>query len=141
MIPKKRYAWPRGLDMLKKTICRIFCPLPPEEQRLAFQKTTHPYNLPANLGSAPELGEIVLQQKGVVLDSLLEDHLVAEASEDPKQHQAVSELRLTKQRMMQLRLETPNDLSDQTVKNWEADGIFPWYFTELFGLIRLLTWA
>jgi hypothetical protein len=53
-----------------------------EQQRLAFQKTIYPYTLPATLGSAPELAEIVLRQKGVVLDSLLEDRLVAEASKD-----------------------------------------------------------
>src|SRR6266496_1668817 len=48
-----------------------------EQQRLAFQKTTKPYDLPGTLGNAPELAETVLRQKGVVLDSLLEDRLVA----------------------------------------------------------------
>src|SRR2546430_10430747 len=56
-----------------------------EAQRLEFQKTTNPYSLAAALGSASDLAEIALRQKGVVLDSLLEDRLVAEASGDPKQ--------------------------------------------------------
>ena len=56
-----------------------------EQQRLTFQKTTNPYTLFATLGSAAELAQTVLRQKGVVLDSLLEDRLVAEASADPKQ--------------------------------------------------------
>jgi len=64
-----------------------------EQQRLAFQKTTRPYTLPATLGSASELAEIVLRQKGVVLDSLLEDRLVAEASGDPKQREIIEQLR------------------------------------------------
>ena len=49
---------------------------------------------------------MVLRQKGVVLDSLLEDRLVAEASEDPKQREAVEQLRGAKQRLTQLQLET-----------------------------------
>ena len=92
-----------------------------EQQRLAFQRTTHPYDLPATLGTAPELAETVLRQKGVVLDSLLEDRLVAEASEDPKQHAAVNELCSAKQRLMQLRLETPKDISEVALKKWEAE--------------------
>jgi CHAT domain-containing protein/Tfp pilus assembly protein PilF len=92
-----------------------------EQQRLAFQRTTHPYDLPATLGRAPELAETVLRQKGVVLDSLLEDRLVAEASEDPKQHAAVDELRSAKQRLMQLQLETPKDTSEEALKKRDAE--------------------
>ncbi len=55
-----------------------------EQQRLAFQKETSPYDLLGTLGNAPELAETVLRQKGVVLDSLLEDRLVAQASGDPQ---------------------------------------------------------
>ena len=40
-----------------------------EQQRLAFQKTIKPYDLPGTLGNAPELAEIVLRQKGVVLEA------------------------------------------------------------------------
>jgi len=87
-----------------------------EQQRLAFQKTTHPYDLPGTLGSAAELAEVVLRQKGVVLDSLLEDRLVAEASGDPKQRQIIEQLRATKQRLTQLQLEEPKDLSEQAQK-------------------------
>ena len=87
-----------------------------EQQRLAFQKTTNPYTLPATLGNAPELAEIVLRQKGVVLDSLLEDRLVAEASGDPKQRETIEQLRAAKQRLTQLQLEVPKDLSEQAQK-------------------------
>jgi CHAT domain-containing protein/Tfp pilus assembly protein PilF len=92
-----------------------------EQQRLAFQTTTHPYNLPATLGSAPELAEIVLRQKGVVLDSLLEDRIVAEASQDPRQQKSVTELRGAKQRVMQLLLEAPKDTSEQALKKRDTE--------------------
>jgi tetratricopeptide (TPR) repeat protein len=87
-----------------------------EQQRLAFQKTTNPYSLPATLGNAPELAEIVLRQKGVVLDSLLEDRLVAEASVDPKQRETIEQLRAAKERLTQLQLDVPKDLSEQAQK-------------------------
>jgi len=92
-----------------------------EQQRLAFQKTTKPYDLPATLGSAPELAEIVLRQKGVVLDSLLEDRLVAEASGDPKQRVIVGELRSAKQRLAKLVMEAPEDLSESVRQQRNAE--------------------
>ena len=87
-----------------------------EQQRLAFQKTTEPYDLFATLGSAAELAQTLLRQKGVVLDSLLEDRLVAEASSDPKQFEMIAQLRGAKQRLMQLILEVPKDLSEVAQK-------------------------
>jgi tetratricopeptide (TPR) repeat protein len=92
-----------------------------EQQRLAFQKTTYPYNLFAMLGSAADLAETTLRQKGVVLDSLLEDRLVAEASADPKQGEIIAELRADKQRLMQLVVEVPKDLSDAAQKKRAAE--------------------
>jgi tetratricopeptide (TPR) repeat protein/CHAT domain-containing protein len=87
-----------------------------EQQRLAFQKTTNPYAAFATLGNAVELAQTVLRQKGVVLDSLLEDRLVAEASTDPKQREIIEQLRAAKQRLMQLVLQVPKDLSEAARK-------------------------
>ena len=87
-----------------------------EQQRLAFQKSTEPYNLPGTLGNARELAEIALRQKGVVLDSLLEDRLVAEASGNPNQREIIERLRTAKQRLTKLQLEVPKDLSEQAQK-------------------------
>jgi tetratricopeptide (TPR) repeat protein len=92
-----------------------------EQQRLAFQKTTKPYTVPATLGNAPELAEIVLRHKGVVMDSLLEDRLVAEASSDPKQREIIDELRSAKQRLTKLILEVPNDLSEESRQKRNAE--------------------
>jgi tetratricopeptide (TPR) repeat protein len=92
-----------------------------EQQRLAFQKITDPYDLAGTLGSASELAEIVLRQKGVVLDSLLEDRLVAEASLDPKQREVVEKLRSAKQRLTKLLMEIPKDLSEQSRQKRDAE--------------------
>ena len=92
-----------------------------EQQRLAFQKTTNPYSLLATLGSATELAQTVLRQKGVVLDSLLEDRLVAETSSDPKQREIIEQLRVSKERLMQLDLEVPKDLSEEAQKKRAAE--------------------
>jgi tetratricopeptide (TPR) repeat protein len=87
-----------------------------EEHRLAFQKTTNPYSLPGTLDGAAELAQTLLRQKGVVLDSLLEDRLVAEASSDPKQREIIEQLRADKQGLMQLILEVQKDLSEAAQK-------------------------
>jgi CHAT domain-containing protein len=92
-----------------------------EDQRLQFQKTTNPYTLLATLGHAAEIAQTVLRQKGVVLDSLLEDRLVAEASGDPNQREIIEQLRAAKQRLMQLVLEVPKALSEAAQKKRAAE--------------------
>jgi len=92
-----------------------------EQQRLAFTKTVEPYKLLATLGRASDLAEVVLRLKGVVLDSLLEDRLVAAALDDPKQRDAVIEARTAKQRLMKLLLEVPKDISEEAGKGRDAE--------------------
>jgi CHAT domain-containing protein len=92
-----------------------------EQQRLAYEKISKPYDLAGTVGSAPELAEIVLRQKGVVLDSLLEDRLVADASGDPKQRENIEELRSAKQRLTKLQLEVPKDLSEPARRQRDAE--------------------
>jgi CHAT domain-containing protein len=64
---------------------------------------------------------MVLREKGAVLDSLLEDRLVAEASDDPKQRETVTELRGLKQQLVKLELETPGDVSEQARKQRDVE--------------------
>ena len=92
-----------------------------EQQRLAFQKTTRPYTLPAILGNGPELAQLILRRKGIVLDSLLEDRLVAETSNDPRQRETINQLRAAKQQLMQLLLEVPKDVSQTAVTKRETE--------------------
>jgi tetratricopeptide (TPR) repeat protein len=92
-----------------------------EQQRLVFQKTTEPYTVFATLRDAPELAQTVLRQKGVVLDSLLEDRLAAETSGDPRQREKIQQVRAAKQRLMRLVLEVPKDLSEAARKQRIAE--------------------
>jgi CHAT domain-containing protein/Tfp pilus assembly protein PilF len=87
-----------------------------EQQRLAYQQTLRPYDLLGSLGNGSALAEAVLHFKGVVLDSLLEDRLVAQASKDPAQREKVEQLKGAKQRLLTLTLETPKDVSDAALK-------------------------
>ncbi|MBI3924869.1 MAG: CHAT domain-containing protein [Armatimonadetes bacterium] len=48
-----------------------------ERQRLAFAARVDPYSVLAAVGSGPEIALAVLRNKGLVLDSLLEDRLLA----------------------------------------------------------------
>jgi CHAT domain-containing protein/Tfp pilus assembly protein PilF len=55
----------------------------PEHQRMQFERTIEPCDLPAALADADLLAETVLRTKGVVLDSLLEDEAATRAERDP----------------------------------------------------------
>src|SRR5437762_1059672 len=77
-----------------------------ERQRLTFQYHNS-YMLPGTLGDGPQVAEVVLRQKGVVLDSILEDR--AFASSNPR-HPLLKELREVKHALMQSYLEAPRDL-------------------------------
>ena len=55
----------------------------PEHQRMEFERTFEPCDLPAALADAELIAKTVLRTKGVVLDSLLEDEAIARAERDP----------------------------------------------------------
>jgi tetratricopeptide (TPR) repeat protein len=92
----------------------------PESQRLAYterQRLAHggrhnPYTLLATLGDAPQIALSILRHKAVVLDSLLEDRLVAQASENEELRDAIDRLAVAKRRLTQLLLEVPKDLNE-----------------------------
>jgi CHAT domain-containing protein/Tfp pilus assembly protein PilF len=92
-----------------------------EQQRFDFLRTQRPYSLLATLQAAAPVAQAILRRKGIVLDSLLEDRLVAEASGDPKKRQIVDELHSAKQRLMQSQQDVPKDLSNQAQKQRAAE--------------------
>ncbi len=92
-----------------------------EQQRLAFQETTAAFSLLATLGSASDIAQAVLHKKGVVLDSVLEDRLLAESSKDEKQREAVDQLRAAKQRYTQFLMEVPEDFSAKARQRRKAE--------------------
>ena len=66
----------------------------PERQRIDFERTIEPCDLPAALADADLLAETVLRTKGVVLDSLLEDEALDRAARDPELRQMMETRRL-----------------------------------------------
>jgi CHAT domain-containing protein len=78
-----------------------------EPQRLAYQRKQNPYSLLAMLGSAPELTEAILRNKGIVLDSLLEDETVAQSSKDPDVKKMLEELQAAGRRLLKLQVQVP----------------------------------
>jgi len=91
-----------------------------EQQRLEFQKTLSPYDVAGTLGEAPELTQAVLRVKGIVLDSLLEDRLIAEASGDANERQVIGKIRNLKDDLTKLELGRPKDLSEEALNKRNA---------------------
>jgi tetratricopeptide (TPR) repeat protein len=86
-----------------------------EEQRLAYLDIFHPYNLFALLkGTEIDLAQAALRYKGVVLDSIIEDRLLAEASQGSEEQKLVERLNLDKRQLGQLLLQPIQNLSDET---------------------------
>ena len=73
-----------------------------ERQRLAYQEKHRPYDLFATLESGPNLIRQALRYKGLVLDSMVEDLRLAEASEDPATRELLTEIGTTKNRLLEL---------------------------------------
>jgi tetratricopeptide (TPR) repeat protein len=82
-----------------------------EHERLAFQAQSNPYSLLACLGDGMRMARAILRNKGIVLDSLLEDRLLAESSENPEEHGVADQIEAAKQRLTQLLMVEPKDLS------------------------------
>jgi CHAT domain-containing protein/Tfp pilus assembly protein PilF len=88
----------------------------PERQRMDFERTIEPSDLPAALADADLLAEVILRTKGVVLDSLLEDEAVTRAERDPD----VREM-MEKRRELALRIsQEQDDATDADFSNSPA---------------------
>ena len=86
-----------------------------EQQRLAYLDIFHPYNIfPSLKGTEIDLAQAVLRYKGVVLDSIIEDRLLAEASQGSEEQELVERLNLDKRQLGQLLLQPIQKLSDET---------------------------
>jgi len=73
----------------------------PERQRMGFERTMEPCDLPAALGDADLLAQTVLRSKGVVLDSLLEDEAVSRAERDPEVREMMEKQRQLSAQLLQ----------------------------------------
>ena len=92
-----------------------------EQQRLAYLGIFHPYTLfPFLKGTEFDLAAAVLRYKGVVLDSIVEDRLLAEASQGSKDQKLVEQLNLDKRQLGLLLLEPAQKVSAETNQRIEA---------------------
>jgi tetratricopeptide (TPR) repeat protein len=74
-----------------------------EQQRLAFLDIFDPYSLfPILKGTETDLAIAVLRYKGVVLDSIVKDRLLAEASQGSEDQKLVEQVNLGKRQLGQL---------------------------------------
>jgi CHAT domain-containing protein/Tfp pilus assembly protein PilF len=87
-----------------------------ERQRMAYQVNQSPYTLFGTLGCALDLAEVLLRNKGVVLNSVIEDQLAAEASKDPAIRNSIDQLRVAGRRLIQLQMASPTDISEEVQK-------------------------
>jgi tetratricopeptide (TPR) repeat protein len=92
-----------------------------EQQRLAYLNIFHPYSLfPFLKGTETDLAAAVLRYKGAVLDSIVEDRLLAEATQGSEDQKLVEQLDLDKTQLGQLLLQPLQKFSAQTKQRIEA---------------------
>ena len=92
-----------------------------EQQRLAYLDIFHPYSFfPFLKGTETDLATAVLRYKGVVLDSIVEDRLLAEASQGTEDRKLVEQLNLDKSQRGQLLLQPTQKLSTEANQRIEA---------------------
>jgi tetratricopeptide (TPR) repeat protein len=92
-----------------------------EEQRLAYLDIFSSYSLfPFLKGTETDLATAVLRYKGVVLDSIVEDRLLAEASQGSEERKLLEQLNLDKSQLGQLLLQPAPKLSAETKQRIEA---------------------
>jgi tetratricopeptide (TPR) repeat protein len=84
-----------------------------ERQRLAYQESLEPYDLFGTLGSASDLSQAALRYKGLVLDSVVEDLRLAEASEDEATRDLAEQAKSVKSQLNKIAFDSPTDLTDE----------------------------
>jgi tetratricopeptide (TPR) repeat protein len=86
-----------------------------EQQRLAYSAVFNPYSLFALLkGSEAQLTTAILRYKGLVLDSIIEDRLLAEAAKGSDDQSRLEQLKLDQRELGQLLLRPPQKSSNET---------------------------
>jgi len=103
-----------------KALSKIFS-FTSEQQRLAYLNIFRLYSLfPFLKGTETDLATAILRYKGLVLDSIIEDRRVAEASQGSDEQKEVEQLNLDRRELDQLLLEPAQDLSAQTKQRIDA---------------------
>ena len=114
-------AFARQASAAELTILSKIFSFTSEEQRLAYLDIFHPYSLfPFLKGTETDLTAAVLRYKGIVLDSIVEDRLLAEASRGSQDQKLVEHLNLDKRQLGLLLLEPAQKVSAETNQRIEA---------------------
>jgi tetratricopeptide (TPR) repeat protein len=114
-------ALARQASAVELTILSKIFSFTSEQQRLAYLDIFHPYQLfPILKGSETDLATAVLRYKGVVLDSIVEDRLVAESSRASEDQKLVEQLTLDKSQLGQMLLQPARTLTAETNQRIEA---------------------
>jgi len=87
-----------------------------EQQRLAYVARNDPYILFASVNDAPRMARAVLRHKAIVLDSLVEDRVIAQASENPDDRDLIKQLVVAKQQLAQFSMAPAKDLDPAGLK-------------------------
>jgi CHAT domain-containing protein/Tfp pilus assembly protein PilF len=89
-----------------------------EQQRLAYENKPYPYSLLPDLKDNDEvIASAVLKSKGIVLDSVIEDRLVAEAGGHDENRDMVQRLIDDRRKLGDLLLQTTKAVSPDTAKS------------------------
>ena len=114
-------ALARQASVVELTILSKIFSFTSEEQRLAYLDIFHPYSLfPFLKGTEADLAAGALRYKGVVLDSIVEDRLLAEASQGSQDQKLVEQLNLDKRQLGQLLLQPAQKPSVETNQRIET---------------------
>ena len=102
----------RAADAQRNLLSKMFS-FCSEQQRLAYLATLNPYSLFALLPDCEaDLGLALLRYKGVVLDSVIEDRLLAQASTNAEDQNRVERLKADQRQLDRLLLQAPKKLSE-----------------------------
>jgi uncharacterized small protein (DUF1192 family) len=114
-------ALARQASAAESTILSKIFSFTSEEQRLAYLNIFRPYSLfPFLKGTETDLVAAVLRYKGVVLDSITEDRLLAQATQGSEDQKLVEKLNLDKRQLGQLLLQPVQKVSAETNQRIEA---------------------
>ncbi len=105
----------RAAEVQEKTLANVLS-FTSERQRLAYQERSDPYALFATLGSARLLAQALFHNKGIVLDSLLEDRQLAASVTNVQARELNRQLRQAKQLLSPLLLAGSRDNSPDAVE-------------------------
>jgi tetratricopeptide (TPR) repeat protein/CHAT domain-containing protein len=92
-----------------------------EDQRLAFQRKSDPLFLLASVGDINSVAAAILRFKGVVLDSLMEDRLLAETSESPEQRALIDQVNSAKPQLSHLIFKAPGNLTGEALAEEKSE--------------------